>query len=107
MARALAESAGDLNLSGVWRKDKHASDSMDDACDAVQLPWVLRQALNVLTTLEVNAYVVFGGGCSCVYMHMAHHDTSILLCHETHGTNENTIIVMKHMVQMKTHYNTD
>lgn len=53
MARALAASAGDLNLSGIWRKDQAASDSMDDACDAVQLPWVLRQALKVLTTLEV------------------------------------------------------
>lgn len=62
MARALAESAGDLNLSGVWRKDKNASDSMQDACDAVALPWVLRQALNVLTTLEVCPRGLLGQG---------------------------------------------
>lgn len=59
VARALAASAGDLSLTGVWRKDQAASDPMDDACDAVQLPWVLRQALKVLTTLEVGCAQFF------------------------------------------------
>lgn len=30
-----------------------ASESMDAACDAVQLGWVLRRALGLLSTLEV------------------------------------------------------
>ena len=30
-----------------------ASDPMDAACDAVQLSWVLRRALGLLSTLEV------------------------------------------------------
>ena len=35
------------------RKDKQQSDSMEDACDAVQLPWLLKKAVLVLNTLEV------------------------------------------------------
>lgn len=40
-------------LSGIWRKDKSASDSMDEACDAVKLKWILRRGLAILNTLEV------------------------------------------------------
>ena len=35
------------------RKDKQQSDSMEEACDAVQLPWLLKKAVLVLNTLEV------------------------------------------------------
>lgn len=40
-------------LTGVWRKDAEGSDSMDDACDMVALPWILRKALLVLNTLQL------------------------------------------------------
>ena len=40
-------------LTGRWRKDKAASDSMDAACDAVALPWVLRKAVGVVKVLEL------------------------------------------------------
>ncbi|KAL3146264.1 hypothetical protein ABBQ32_002965 [Trebouxia sp. C0010 RCD-2024] len=40
-------------LSGRWQKDKSQSDSMQKACDVVQLKWVLRRALAVLNTLEI------------------------------------------------------
>lgn len=40
-------------LTGRWRKDKAASDSMDAACDAVALPWVLRKAVGVVKILEL------------------------------------------------------
>ena len=45
-------------LSGVWHKDRQASDSMEAACDAVQLSWVLRKALVLLNTLEVCEWVL-------------------------------------------------
>ena len=35
------------------RKDKQQSDSMEEACEAVQLPWLLKKAVLVLNTLEV------------------------------------------------------
>jgi hypothetical protein len=35
------------------RKDRHKSDSMEVACDLIQLPWILRKALLVLNSLEV------------------------------------------------------
>lgn len=38
---------------GLRRKDKSASDPMEEACDAVKLPWVLKKAVLVLNTLEV------------------------------------------------------
>lgn len=41
-------------LTGKWRKCKKASDPMDDACEMVALPWVLRKAIAVLNTLEVS-----------------------------------------------------
>jgi len=40
-------------LSGKWHKDKSQSDSMQEACDIVELKWVLRRALAILNTLEV------------------------------------------------------
>ena len=40
-------------LSGRWHKDKSESDSMQEACDVVELKWVLRRALAILNTLEV------------------------------------------------------
>lgn len=42
-----------LELTGTWRKDKAASDAMDEACDMVALPWIFRQALIVLNTLKL------------------------------------------------------
>ncbi len=42
-----------MQLSGRWQKDKSASDSMQEACDVVELKWVLRRALAILNTLEV------------------------------------------------------
>lgn len=38
---------------GLRRKDKSASDPMEEACDAVKLPWLLKKAVLVLNTLEV------------------------------------------------------
>jgi hypothetical protein len=40
-------------LTGRWRKDGAASDSMDAACDAVALPWILRKAVGVVKVLEL------------------------------------------------------
>ncbi|KAL4526313.1 hypothetical protein Ndes2526B_g00887 [Nannochloris sp. 'desiccata'] len=40
-------------LTGRWKKDKNASDSMTEACELIQLPWVLRQALAILSTLDI------------------------------------------------------
>ena len=40
-------------LSGKWQKEKSQSDSMQQACDVVQLKWVLKRALAILNTLEV------------------------------------------------------
>jgi hypothetical protein len=40
-------------LTGTWKKDWEASDPMDAACDLVELPWLLRKALRVLSTLKV------------------------------------------------------
>ena len=39
--------------AGVWKKDRAASDSMQEACDFVALPWVLRQALGLLNVLQL------------------------------------------------------
>ena len=35
------------------RKDKGRSDSLDEACDTIQLPWLYRKALALLNTMEV------------------------------------------------------
>lgn len=40
-------------VSGVWRKVKEDSDPMDEACDMVALPWVLRRALRFLNVLKI------------------------------------------------------
>lgn len=53
-------------LSGRWQKDKSQSDSMQKACDVVQLKWVLRRALAVLNTLEVWAHAVFSHAKQCL-----------------------------------------
>ena len=41
------------SLTGQWTKNKAASDDMQEACDALHLPWLLRKALGFLNTLEV------------------------------------------------------
>ena len=54
--RALSDIVDDLqrpSLTGRWHKDRGASDAMDEACDMVALPWLFRQALVVLNTLEL------------------------------------------------------
>ena len=64
--RSLVARGGDLQqqldalhprptLTGTWRKDKQLSDDMTEACDLVELNWVLRRALFLLNTLEVRA----------------------------------------------------
>jgi hypothetical protein len=40
-------------LTGKWKKDKSACDSMVEACELIQLPWILRQALAVLNNLHI------------------------------------------------------
>lgn len=40
-------------FTGIWKKDKAASDSMQEACDLIALPWVFRQAMTFLNTLQV------------------------------------------------------
>ena len=42
-----------VQLSGNWRKDADMSDSMLEACDAVELPWVLRKAIGVIRVMEI------------------------------------------------------
>jgi len=41
------------SLTGRWHKDKEASDSMEEVCDMVALSWILRKALVLLNTLEL------------------------------------------------------
>ncbi|PSC67097.1 WW domain-binding 4 isoform X3 [Micractinium conductrix] len=41
------------SLTGRWKKCKASSDPMDEACDLVALPWVLRRAIGVLNYLEL------------------------------------------------------
>ena len=40
-------------FTGVWKKDRDVSDSMHEACELMALPWILRQALTVLNTLQL------------------------------------------------------
>lgn len=42
-----------LGISGKWKKQPLRSDSMDEACDMVALPWVLRKALGFIKVLEI------------------------------------------------------
>lgn len=79
------------SLTGVWKKDRGASDSMDEACDMVALPWIFRKALMVLNTLEVKdtekyfSTIMKAGGlmdvvekvCSCQMLHASFTD---MLC---------------------------
>eukprot|EP00889_Picochlorum_renovo_P003599 jgi/Picre1/30629/NNA_005990.t1 len=39
------------SVTGTWKKLPDKSDSMDEACDMVELPWVFRKALKFLNTL--------------------------------------------------------
>ena len=41
------------SYSGFWRKDCEASDSMNEAMDLIQLNWLIRAAVNVITGLEL------------------------------------------------------
>lgn len=41
------------DLSGVWLKDKAASDSMEEAMDATQLNFVLRRAIKLIKGVEI------------------------------------------------------
>lgn len=45
---ALAQS-----FTGFWRKDSEASDSMNAAMDVIHLNWFIRQAVNVITGLDL------------------------------------------------------
>ena len=47
------ERSGANPLTGVWRKDRKASDCMDEACEMVALPWIFRKALLILNTLQI------------------------------------------------------
>ena len=40
-------------FSGFWRKDSEASDSMNEAMDLIQLNWIIRAAVNVISGLEL------------------------------------------------------
>lgn len=60
-------------LSGQWHKDKSQSDSMQEACDAVQLKWVLRRALAILNTLEVCSVCTFS-----YHMHPCCHEQTLI-----------------------------
>jgi len=42
-----------LDLNGVWKKDKEASDSMDPVCDLMQLPRLLRMAVGLIKGVEI------------------------------------------------------
>lgn len=37
----------------LCRKDKGSSDSLDPACEMIQLPWIYRKALALLNNMEV------------------------------------------------------
>ncbi|KAL4855955.1 hypothetical protein ACK3TF_003712 [Chlorella vulgaris] len=41
------------SLTGRWKKCSKASDPMDEACAMVELPWLLKKAVLVLNTLEL------------------------------------------------------
>ena len=67
-ATQASEQQTKAELSGRWQKDKSQSDSMQKACDVVELKWVLRRALAILNTLEVLSHA----RCSCA-KHMFRH----------------------------------
>ena len=50
---AAAAAGGSSGYTGLWKKDTSLSDPMDEACDAVELNWVLRRALGLLNYMEV------------------------------------------------------
>lgn len=41
------------HFMGLSRKDREQSDSMDEPCDLIKLPWVYRKALRLLNNMEV------------------------------------------------------
>lgn len=53
LAEALKGNGSASNYAGGWRKDSEASDPMDEACDVVELGWVLRRAIGFLNYMEV------------------------------------------------------
>ncbi|KAK9822357.1 hypothetical protein WJX81_001129 [Elliptochloris bilobata] len=48
-----AQADAHAGLTGKWRKDKEQSDPMEEACDLVELPWLLKKAVLVHNTLEL------------------------------------------------------
>ncbi|KAK9813996.1 hypothetical protein WJX73_008539 [Symbiochloris irregularis] len=40
-------------MTGMWKKDKGHSDSMEEACNIMQLPWVFRKAVLILNTVQI------------------------------------------------------
>lgn len=43
--------SSETNVTGTWVKDRSKSSSMDDACDAVELPFIYRKAIPFLNRL--------------------------------------------------------
>eukprot|EP00195_Chlamydomonas_chlamydogama_P017753 CAMPEP_0202891962 /NCGR_PEP_ID=MMETSP1392-20130828/1857_1 /ASSEMBLY_ACC=CAM_ASM_000868 /TAXON_ID=225041 /ORGANISM="Chlamydomonas chlamydogama, Strain SAG 11-48b" /LENGTH=171 /DNA_ID=CAMNT_0049575837 /DNA_START=113 /DNA_END=629 /DNA_ORIENTATION=- len=41
------------NITGIWLKDKKASDSMDDMCTAMNLSFLFKQAVNLMKGIEI------------------------------------------------------
>lgn len=46
------------SLTGMWQKDKEASDSMDPACELMQLGWVVRTAMKVISRMQVRRHCI-------------------------------------------------
>jgi hypothetical protein len=42
------------DLSGTWKKEFVSSDSMDRAAEVMQLPWVIKKALPLASTLQIS-----------------------------------------------------
>ncbi|KAK9831170.1 hypothetical protein WJX74_005878 [Apatococcus lobatus] len=53
-APSAAAATADATTTGTWKKSSGQSDDMKEACDMVDLSWVLRKGLKLLDTLEVN-----------------------------------------------------
>ncbi|KAK9862509.1 hypothetical protein WJX84_002777 [Apatococcus fuscideae] len=53
-AASSATAVQNASVTGKWKKIASRSDDMKEACDIVELSWLLRKALRLLDTLEVN-----------------------------------------------------
>ncbi|GAB4817126.1 hypothetical protein N2152v2_004172 [Parachlorella kessleri] len=53
MGAEVGSPAGPQDLSGVWIKDKGASDSMDPVCKAMELGRLMRMAIGLVRGLEI------------------------------------------------------